>query len=234
MRRSPSQEEGKLLMRLLSDSIGRKVVMAITGLLMVLFVVGHLLGNLSIFAGANGINTYAEKLHSMPAVVWATRLVMLVAVLFHLVLSIQLTLENRAANPNAYAVDRRLRTTFAGKNMIWTGLWLGAFIILHLFHFTIRSFPGMVLVQDALGRFDVFAMVADAFGHLFTVVAYVISMVMLYLHLSHGIQSTFQSLGLNNPKTMPGFVKFGGALSVIFLLGYGAIPVAILIGLIAK
>jgi succinate dehydrogenase / fumarate reductase, cytochrome b subunit len=236
MRRPPSQEEGKLLMRLLSDSIGRKVVMAITGLLMVLFVVGHLLGNLSIFAGANGINTYAEKLHSMPAVVWATRIVMLVAVLFHIVLSIQLTLENRAANPNAYAVDRRLRVTFASKNMIWTGLLLGVFIIFHLFHFTVRSVPGMeiVQVQDALGRFDVFAMVAAGFGKVATVVVYVVAMVMLYLHLSHGIQSTFQSLGLNNAKTMPGFVKFGGVLSVIFLLGYGAIPVAILIGLIAK
>jgi succinate dehydrogenase / fumarate reductase cytochrome b subunit len=223
-------------MRLLSDSIGRKVVMAITGLLMVLFVVGHLLGNLSIFAGANGINTYAEKLHGLPAVVWATRVVMLAAVLFHLVLSIQITLENRAANPTRYAVDRRLRVTFASKNMIWTGLLLGAFILFHLFHFTVRSVPGMeiVQVQDALGRFDVFAMVAAGFGKVATAVVYVVAMVMLYLHLSHGIQSTFQSLGLNNPKTMPGFVKFGGVLSVIFLLGYGAIPVAILFGLIAK
>ena len=223
-------------MRLLSDSIGRKVVMAITGLLMVLFVVGHLLGNLSIFAGANGINTYAEKLHGLPAVVWATRVVMLAAVLFHLVLSIQITLENRAANPTRYAVDRRLRVTFASKNMIWTGLLLGAFIIFHLFHFTVRSVPGMeiVQVQDALGRFDVFAMVAAGFGKVATAVVYVVAMLMLYFHLSHGIQSTFQSLGLNNPKTMPGFVKFGGVLSVIFLLGYGAIPVAILFGLIAK
>ncbi len=223
-------------MRLLSDSIGRKVVMAITGLLMVLFVVGHLLGNLSIFAGANGINTYAEKLHGLPAVVWATRVVMLAAVLFHLVLSIQITLENRAANPTRYAVDRRLRVTFASKNMIWTGLLLGAFIVFHLFHFTIRSVPGMeiVQVQDALGRFDVFAMVAAGFGKAVTAVVYVVAMLMLYFHLSHGIQSTFQSLGLNNPKTMPGFVKFGGVLSVIFLLGYGAIPVAILFGLIAK
>jgi succinate dehydrogenase / fumarate reductase cytochrome b subunit len=223
-------------MRLLSDSIGRKVVMAITGLLMVLFVVGHMLGNMSIFAGANGINTYAEKLHAMPAIVWATRVVMLAAVLFHLVISIQITLENGAASPTRYAVDRKLRATFAGRNMIWTGLLLGGFILFHLFHFTIRSVPGMdiVQVQDALGRYDVYAMVVAAFGRIVTAVVYVLAMVMLYLHLSHGIQSTFQSMGLNNPKTMPGFVKFGSVLSVIFLLGYGAIPVAILFGLIAK
>jgi len=223
-------------MRLLSDSIGRKVVMAITGLLMVLFVVGHMLGNWSIFAGANGINTYAEKLHGLPVVVWATRVVMLAAVLFHLVISIQITLENSKANPSKYAVDRSLRATFAGKNMIWTGLLLGAFIVFHLFHFTIRSIPGMeiVQVQELSGRFDVFAMVAGAFGKAFTAVVYVVAMVSLFLHLSHGVQSTFQSMGLNNPKTMPGFVKFGTVLSVIFLLGYGSIPVAIFFGLIGK
>ena len=223
-------------MRLLSDSIGRKVVMAITGLLMVLFVVGHMLGNWSIFAGANGINTYAEKLHGLPVVVWATRVVMLAAVLFHLVISIQITLENNQATPSKYAVDRSLRATFAGKNMIWTGLLLGAFIVFHLFHFTIRSIPGMeiVQVQEISGRFDVFAMVAGAFGKAFTAVVYVVAMVSLFLHLSHGVQSTFQSMGLNNPKTMPGFVKFGTVLSVIFLLGYGSIPVAIFFGLIGK
>jgi succinate dehydrogenase / fumarate reductase cytochrome b subunit len=208
--------------------------MAITGLLMVLFVVGHLLGNLSIFAGADGINTYAAKLHSLAAVVWLTRVVMLTAVGFHLVISIQITLENNRANPTPYAVDRKLRTSFAGKNMIWTGLLLGAFIVFHLFHFTVRSIPGVVQIQDTLGRFDVFAMVADAFGHAITALVYVVAMVSLFLHLTHGIQSTFQSLGLNNPKTMPGFVKFGTALSVIFLIGYGSIPVAIFFGLIGK
>ncbi len=224
-------------MRLLSDSIGRKVVMAITGLLMVLFVVGHLLGNLSIFAGPNGINAYAEKLHGLPQVVWATRVVMLTAVALHIVLSIRLTLENRAAKPTAYAVDRRLRVTFAGKNMIWTGLLLGGFIAFHLLHFTVRSVPGLDIVQglDGHGRFDVFSMVVAAFfGHVVTAVVYVVAMAALYLHLSHGIQSTFQSLGLNNAKTMPGFLKFGSVLSVIFLLGYGSIPVAIFFGLIAK
>ena len=223
-------------MRLLSDSIGRKVVMAITGLLMVLFVVGHMLGNMSIFAGANGINTYAEKLHGLPVVVWATRVVMLTAVLFHLVISIVITLENNKASPNKYAVDRKLRASFAGRNMIWTGLLLGGFIVFHLFHFTIRSVPGMdiVAVQEFSGRFDVFTMVAAAFGKVTTAVVYVVAMVMLFLHLSHGIQSTFQSIGLNNPKTMPGFVRFGSVLSVIFLIGYGAIPVAILFGLIGK
>jgi succinate dehydrogenase / fumarate reductase cytochrome b subunit len=233
-RRRSTQEEGNQLMRLLSDSIGRKVVMAITGLLMVLFVVGHLLGNLSIFAGPDGINAYAVKLHSLPALVWATRIVMGLAVAFHLVISIVITLENRAANPDKYAVDRSLRATFASKNMIWTGLILGAFITYHLLQFTFRTTSGLVLGNDALGRFDVFAMVTDALRHGFIAVIYVVAMLSLFFHLSHGIQSTFQSLGLNNPKTMPGFVTGGTLLSVIFLVGYGSIPVLILVGLLAK
>lgn len=221
-------------MRLLSDSIGRKAVMAVTGLLMVLFVVGHLLGNLSIFAGANGINAYAQKLHEMAPVVWATRIVMGVAVLVHLVISIQITLENSEANPTKYAVSRYLRATFASKSMIYTGLLIGCFIGYHLLHFTIRALPGTVMGLDALDRFDVFTMVVSAFQKLPIALLYVVGMIALFLHLSHGVQSTFQSMGLNNDKSLPAFSTFGRVLSTIFLIGYGAIPVAILIGLVAK
>jgi len=220
-------------MRLFSDSIGRKVVMAITGLLMVLFVVGHLLGNLSIFFG--GINAYAEKLHSMPAVVYGTRVVMLAAVILHLVISIKLTLENAEANPTKYAVDRSLKKTLASKSMIYTGLILGVFIVYHLFHFTVRAeFTGVVVgPADALGRFDVYTMVVTAFGRAFTTLAYLVAMISLFLHLSHGVQSTFQSLGLSNDKAQPGLVIFGRGLSAAFLIGYGAIPVAALVGILS-
>jgi succinate dehydrogenase / fumarate reductase cytochrome b subunit len=221
-------------MRLLSDSIGRKVVMAITGLLMVLFLVGHLLGNLTIFAGPNGINTYAEKLHALGPVVWGTRVVMLVAVLLHLVISIQITMENSEANPTKYAVDRFLKATFASKTMIYTGLILGCFVVVHLLHFTIRVTPGVVVGNDALNRFDVYTMVYQAFSGAVTALLYVVCMIALFLHLSHGVQSTFQSLGLNNDKTAPRFGVFGRTLSAIFLIGYGAIPVLILIGVLAK
>lgn len=219
-------------MRLLSDSIGRKVVMAVTGLLMVLFVVGHLLGNLSIFAGANGINAYAAKLHEMAPVVWITRVVMLVSVVTHLALSIQITLENEAANPQKYAVDRSLRATFASKSMIWTGLLLGVFIVGHLLHFTVRNLPGTVLGLDALNRFDVYAMVTDAFRKASVSILYVVAMVALFLHLSHGVQSLFQTLGVSNDKLQPAYGTGGKVLSTIFLIGYGAIPVAILIHLL--
>lgn len=221
-------------MRLLSDSIGRKVVMAVTGLLMVLFVVGHLLGNLTIWL-PGGINAYAEKLHAMAPVVYGTRVVMLVAVLLHLVISIQITMENSEANPTKYAVARMLKATFAGKTMIYSGLFLGCFIVYHLLHFTVRAgFTNATIAFDAQNRFDVYTMVVDAFTGAGKALFYVVAMVSLFLHLSHGVQSTFQSLGLNNDKTQPGFIVFGKGLSALFLVGYGTIPLAILLGILGK
>jgi succinate dehydrogenase / fumarate reductase, cytochrome b subunit len=220
-------------MRLFSDSIGRKAVMAVTGLLMVLFVIGHLLGNLSIFAGPDGINAYAQKLHELPVVVWATRIVMGAAVLIHLVLSIQITMENSTAKPDKYAVSRSLRATFASKNMIWTGVILGAFIVYHLLHFTFRVTPDLALGTDSLNRFDVYTMVVTALGKALTAAIYVLAMVSLFLHLSHGIQSTFQTLGLSNGALLPRYGVAGKVLSGFFLIGYGAIPVLIVVGLLA-
>jgi succinate dehydrogenase / fumarate reductase cytochrome b subunit len=207
--------------------------MAVTGLLMVLFVIGHLLGNLSIFAGPDGINAYAQKLHELPVVVWATRIVMGAAVLIHLVLSIQITMENSTAKPEKYAVSRSLRATFASKNMIWTGVILGAFVVYHLLQFTFRVTPGLTLGTDTLNRFDVYTMVVTALGKTLQAAIYVLAMVALFLHLSHGIQSTFQTLGVSNAFLLPRYGMAGKVLSGFFLIGYGAIPVLIVVGLLA-
>ncbi len=215
-------------MRLFSDSIGRKVVMAITGLLMVLFVIGHLLGNLSIFAGPNGINAYAQHLHDLPALVWGTRIVMGVSVLLHVFISIQVTLENSAAKADRYAVQSSLRATFASKNMIWTGVILGIFIVSHLFHFTIGVHPA----PDFAGRNDVYAMVIAGLGKTLTGLAYIVAMISLFLHLSHGIQSAPQTLGLSNAMLQPRYGVIGKVASAVFLIGFGAIPAVILAQLV--
>ena len=221
-------------MRLFSDSIGRKAVMAVSGLLMVLFVVGHMLGNLTIFAGPNGINAYAQHLHELAPLVWGTRIVMGVAVLLHLVLSIQITLENSAAKPDRYAVQNSLRATFASKNMIWSGVIIAAFVGYHLLHFTFRITPNLALGEDAMGRFDVYNMVVTALQGTVTALVYVVAMVSLFLHLSHGIQSSFQTLGLSNAKLLPRLGLAGTVVSGIFLVGFGAIPVAILLARITQ
>jgi succinate dehydrogenase / fumarate reductase cytochrome b subunit len=220
-------------MRLFSDSIGRKVVMAITGLLMVLFVIGHLLGNLTIFAGPNGINSYAFHLHELAPVVWGTRIVMGAAVLLHLFLSIQITLENSAAKPDRYAVQNSLRATFASKNMIWTGAIIGVFIVYHLLHFTFRVTPNLALGLDYMNRFDVYTMVVKALAGAFTGLVYLVAMVSLFFHLSHGIQSVFQTLGLSNGFLLPRWGLVGKVLSVIFLVGFGSIPAVILVGILS-
>jgi succinate dehydrogenase / fumarate reductase cytochrome b subunit len=220
-------------MRLLSDSIGRKAVVAITGLSMVLFVV-HLLGNSTIFAGPDGINAYAEKLHGLGPFVWAFRLVMLCLLGLHVIFAVLLTLENRAANPGKYAVKKMLKANFASETMIWTGLLLLAFLVYHLLQFTARVTPDIVLGNDAKNRVDVFTMVFTSFRITPIALVYVAAMVTLFLHLSHGIQSVFQSIGLNNDKTMPQFGVLGKLLSALFLVGYSAIPVLILAGILAK
>ncbi|KAF0218076.1 MAG: succinate dehydrogenase cytochrome b556 [Geobacteraceae bacterium] len=219
-------------MQLLTSSVGRKILMAITGQLMVLFVIVHLLGNSTIFIG--WVNAYAEHLHAMPPVVWIFRIVMLALVGIHILFGIQLTLENSAANPQGYAVNNKLKATFASENMIWTGLLLLAFIVYHVLHFTARVTPDIVKGVDALGRFDVFTMVVSSFQHGIIAVIYVAAMVTLFLHLSHGIQSFFQTMGWNNAKSLPVFSKIAMVLAVIFLLGYSSIPLFIVTGILNK
>jgi len=218
-------------MRLFSDSIGRKAVMAITGLLMVLFVLGHLLGNLTIFKGAAGINAYAEGLHKLQPVVWGNRIVMGIAVILHVILAIQVTLENNAAKPDKYAVSKSLRATFASKNMIWTGLAIAVFVGYHLAHFTLRV-TGVQIGTDTLGRLDVFAMVRDSFMLAPIALVYVAAMFAVFFHLTHGIQSLFQTLGLSNAIMLPRYGIVGKLLSAIFLVGLGTIPLVILVGIL--
>lgn len=219
-------------MQLLTSNVGRKILMAVTGLFMLLFAIVHLLGNSSIFAGPNGINAYAEHLHSLGPVVWIFRLAMLAFITVHVIFGIQLTLENSAANPKAYAVKNQLRATLASNNMIWTGLLIAVFIIYHLLHFTARVTPGLVTGVDALNRFDVFTMVVSSFSGATNVLIYVAAIIVLFLHLFHGAQSIFQTVGLNNDKSLPVITKAGRLLSAALLIGYISIPVVIISGIL--
>jgi succinate dehydrogenase / fumarate reductase cytochrome b subunit len=198
--------------------------MAITGLLMVLFVIGHLLGNLTIYK-PGGINAYAEGLHKLVPVVWGNRIVMGLAVVLHVILAIQLTLENNAAKPVKYAVARSLRATFFSKNMIWTGLAIGAFIAYHLVHFTFQVLG--VNAHDLGVHGMVVAGLRGAGGAI-----YVVAVLALFAHLVHGIQSLFQTSGLSNAIMLPRYGIVGKLLSAVFLVGFGSIPVVILLGIL--
>ena len=120
------------------SSIGKKVIIALTGVILIGFIIGHLLGNLQIFFGPEYINSYAEKLRSLGVFLWVIRAFLLVTVLLHIFFTITLTLENRRARPNAYKKKRYVKSTLASRSMALSGLVLLAFIIFHIAHFTVR------------------------------------------------------------------------------------------------
>lgn len=220
-------------MRVLESPVAKKMVMSVTGLSMIAFVLVHLLGNTSLYYGPDGINAYAEALHRFAALVWSFRLAMVTLLLLHVFYGIRLTLENRAAKPQAYAVKESRAATFAGKSMIWTGLLIGGFILFHLLHFTFQVIsPGISAIAhpDAMGRPDVFMMVIRSFRKLFISLLYLGAMAALGLHLLHSIQSAVQTLGLNSGKTLPEIMKAGAFAAILIFLGFAAFPIAVLTG----
>ena len=220
-------------MHLLKSSVGKKLLMAVSGQLMILFVIIHVTGNSMVYFGR--LNAYAAELHSLPVLVWASRLGLAAAFLFHLYLGIGLTLENHRAKKEGYAVSSSLQTTFAAKNMIWSGAVIGVFLMYHLLHFTFQVISPETsarLHMDALGRPDVTSMVAAGFQHFSVALIYIAAMTALVLHLTQGIQSSIQTLGLNNDRTFPVIRKTGSVIAFILFLGYISIPVVIFLGMV--
>ncbi len=219
-------------MHLTQSTVGRKILMAVTGLLLVGFVTIHLLGNLSIFAGPDGINAYAEHLHSLGALVWVFRLIMLVLFAVHITFGVQLSLENRTASPANYALKNRVKTTFSSESMLYTGLILLAFLIYHLLHFTVQitnpEISAHKLPLDAMMRPDVFSMVVLSFQKVFISLVYIVGMIALFLHLTHGLSSFVQTFGWNNGPSLEKVSLGGKLVAVVYLLAYVAIPVLIL------
>src|SRR5512143_248604 len=181
-------------MRLPTGPVARKLMMAATGQLLVLFIILHVLGNSTIYFG--WLNAYAAHLHALPPLLWSFRIVMIALFSLHLFFGTVLTLENSAARPQPYLVKKNIESTFAGRNMIWTGAVIGAFLIYHLLHFTFQiTNPAIAAVRhpDSLGRPDVFLMMARSFQNIGIAALYLIAVTALWLHLSHGIQSSVQT-----------------------------------------
>ena len=214
-------------MSLLTGNVGRKVLMAFTGFFMVMFIIAHLAGNATIWGGPDWINSYAEHLHELTLVLWPFRFFMLVILSTHVLLGIILTLENRRARTGKYAIAKRLKTTFSGRTMIWTGLFLLSFMVFHLLHFTFKVIPGVIAVQDGAGRLDVYSMIVAGLMDSLISVIYIMALIALFLHAGHGIQSIFQTLGMSSDRTLTKFAIFARLLSTVFLLGFGSIPVFI-------
>lgn len=194
------------------SSIGGKTTMAVTGVLLFLFVVAHLLGNLQLLAGPKAINDYAEFLHSRPGLLWVARIGLLAVFLLHVATGIRLARQNKAARPVPYAFEATVQASFASRSMLLSGLSLLAFVVYHLLHFTLGAVHGGdFALKAAGGGHDVYSMVVASFRQMPIVLAYVSFQVLLFLHLSHGLQSFAQTLGFHHAKYTPK-VKFASRL----------------------
>ncbi|MBV6498188.1 MAG: hypothetical protein CJBNEKGG_00404 [Prosthecobacter sp.] len=222
------------LSRFYASSIGKKILVALTGAALVLFVLGHMIGNLLVFAGPEAINEYGHMLQTAlhGGGVWIARLGLLAAVAIHIIATIQLTRQNRAARNDAYGQHKAQVSSKASHTMIWSGLTLLAFIVYHLLHFTVRAgngFNGAAYKTELHGEtvHNVYKMVIDGFSWAPASLFYIIAMVLLYSHLSHGVSSLFQTLGLTTHRTAPVFKALGHAYATLILVGNCSIPVAI-------
>jgi succinate dehydrogenase / fumarate reductase cytochrome b subunit len=216
-----------------TSSIGKKLLMAGTGLVLFGFVTGHLIGNLQFFLEPVKINTYAHMLESLGGALWLIRLFLLACLVVHVWVAIQLTLENRAARPDAYGVDFTNRATLASRVMARTGLVVLAFAVFHVLDFTVRAQhpewgERTFALHDGTMVRDVHAMMLAGFSRVGVSVFYVIAVGLLAYHLSHGIVSMVQTLGLKNERWTRCLERFAVGYCWLYFLLNAAIPLSVL------
>jgi succinate dehydrogenase / fumarate reductase cytochrome b subunit len=241
-----------------SSTVGAKFFVALTGLVAVAYVVGHLVGNLQLWLGPDAINSYAAFLKSKGPLLWAARLFLLAAFAVHIYLALRLYRRNRTARPVPYACERTVQASWASRHMVSTGLVLLAFVVFHVAHFTWGAVVGATVAEptrvadpsdydgrlivppgtrvnyldlrDDHNRPDVYAMVYYGFRNPLLAGLYVLAMVALFFHLSHGVSSLFQSLGLSNARLQPILSRLGLLVAVLVAAGNIALPLSVLFG----
>lgn len=207
---------------------GKKVVMAITGAMMFVFVVGHLLGNLLVFEGPETINAYARFLRFDITVLWLIRSTLIVAIILHITATVQLALRNKRARPIGYSRKEAINSSYASRTMYWSGPIVLVFIILHLLQFT----AGVLHPEAAFIEGDVYRNMVAGFQVWWVSAWYIFAIVLLGLHLRHGLWSMFQSVGLAHPEHTLTLRRAALAIATLIVLGYISIPVSILLGLV--
>lgn len=219
--------------RLIGRSVGKKYLMAGSGIVLVLFIIGHMLGNLQIYIGQDQINTYAAKLQGLGAFLWAIRGFMLLMLVVHVWFAIQLSLENNAARPIKYYRKDYVEAPLSSRSMIWTGIGVFLFVVYHLMHFTfIVTNPEYANLHDSLGRHDVYSMMILGFQNYIISGVYIAAIAIVSYHLVHAVKSMFQTVGLNDSLTEPLLHRIAVVLSWIIFLGYISIPIGVLAGVI--
>lgn len=208
------------------STLGRKVVMAVTGAVLVVFLLGHVSGNLLMFRGAEAMNAYAAFLKGSAAILWSVRLVLLLSLVLHVHAAWSLTRQNRAARPAGYASLKRQSSTFSAMSLRVGGVILFAFLVFHILHFTTGTLHPMFDVHDAYGN------VVIGFSVPAVVLFYLLAMAALALHLHHGVWSLFQTVGWNHPHVNPLRRRVATLLSILVPVGFSAIVLAVAFGMI--
>lgn len=215
---------------LFDTTIGKKAVMAVTGLVLFGFLIGHMLGNLQIYLGPDALNGYAEKLQSMGPLLWAVRATLGLCLLLHVWMVIDLYTKSLAARPVPYRVTQNIATNYAVKAMWLSGIVILLFVLYHLAHFT---FPGI-----AMGEYDhdvhgqVYQNVINGFSVPWVAGLYIVAQLALWAHLFHGAWSLLQTLGLNHPRYNQPSRTVAKLIATVIVVGNISIPVAVLAGVV--
>jgi succinate dehydrogenase cytochrome b subunit len=212
------------LARILGSSIGQKLVMAITGVILSGFIVGHMAGNLTVFKGAAAINAYGAALRRIPALLWGVRAALLLSVLLHIWAYLALSLKSWGARPKGYKVTAYKEASFASRTMRWTGPILAAFIIFHILHLTTGT------VHSSFREGDVYHNLVAGLSVMPVAVFYIVAMLCLALHVFHGVWSLFQSLGVSQPRYESFARRFATLFTIVVVGGFVIIPIAVLAG----
>src|SRR6202522_374037 len=212
--------------RFYASTVGKEAEMTVSGCILFIFVVGHLIGNLQIYEGPEKLNRYAALLRSMPALLWGVRTVLLAMVLLHIWSAVQLAARNIGARPVAYSKKKATGSSYASRTMYWSGPIILAFVIYHLLDFTFGK------VNPHFQPGNVYGNVVASFQVIPVVAFYIIAMLLLCLHLYHGLWSMFQSLGIAHPRYTPMLRKGAAVVATLIAAGNISIPLAVLLGLL--
>jgi succinate dehydrogenase / fumarate reductase cytochrome b subunit len=208
------------------STIAKKVVMAVTGIVLFGFTMGHMLGNLQVYQGPVKLNAYAAFLKATPALLWGTRAILLLSVALHIWAAVALARLNERARPVSYQVKTWREGSYASRTMMWSGPILGLFVVYHLLHLTTGT------AHPDFDPHDVYRNFVVGFQQLPASIVYIVAMVALGLHLWHGAFSFFQSLGLRNPTWVKGMRAFATVTTLAVTLGNLSFPIAVLTGVI--
>ncbi|MGD1096957.1 MAG: succinate dehydrogenase cytochrome b subunit [Bryobacteraceae bacterium] len=216
------------VVRFWNTTVGKKAVMAVSGVVLAGFVAAHLLGNLQIFMGPDQFNGYARALKRLPELLWSVRVVLLIMVLLHIWSSIQLAVIKSEARPQGYVKHSVAGSSYASRTMYMSGPIIAAFVVYHLMEFTFG------VGGTPYDPFDAYGNVIAGFRSIPVAAFYILAMALLCLHLRHGLWSLLQTLGFTHPRYMPRIKALAATVALLIFLGFVSIPVAVLTRVIPR